>query len=206
VNYSKILVGGADRLLLQKPRRKDMRFIGSSVRREDIMQSQGGVLSREQVKSFLQFVDSHWETHGFGHFLIWRGRRIIGLISLKLLYTKGSRKYDLGFGVLPAHRNQGIATRAGKALLDIAFGQIRLKRVTAMTLVGNRAGERVLAKLHFSKTDKTTLNYMGKVFRDVTLWELTAKTHVRQSAAIGRLDILRHRPQDPVKASLKASL
>jgi RimJ/RimL family protein N-acetyltransferase len=184
VTQLEILVDAAEGLILRRPRASDMRFMRSLATREDIMRTQGGVLNGEQLTSFLQFVKAHWKEHGFGHYILWKGRRIICLFSLKLLRINASMRYDLGFAILPRYRNQGIATRAAKALLDVAFGKLGLKKVTAVTVNENGAGERVLEKLHFSKAGKTDLIYMGKDFDCVTRWELTARIHFRKGQTL----------------------
>ena len=54
---------------------------------------------------------------------------------------------------------QGIASEAGAALLDHAFGTARLPRVVAVTYPENRASQRVLDKLGFARQGE--VDYKG---------------------------------------------
>ena len=54
---------------------------------------------------------------------------------------------ELGWLVAPQHQGQGLATEAARALLDLCFGPLGLRRVVASTLEDNRASARVMEKL-----------------------------------------------------------
>ena len=55
---------------------------------------------------------------------------------------------------------QGIASEAGAALVDYAFGTLGLGRLVAVTYPGNRASQRVLDKLGFTR--QGDLDYKGQ--------------------------------------------
>ncbi|WP_307812762.1 GNAT family protein [Phycicoccus sp. CSK15P-2] len=52
----------------------------------------------------------------------------------------------LGWNVSPSHWGRGIGTRVARALLDVAFGELRLHRVTAGCFADNVASWRVMEK------------------------------------------------------------
>ena len=53
----------------------------------------------------------------------------------------------LYYAVHPEHRRQGFATEAARALVDFAFGQLRLGRVVATTEHDNAASKAVMRRL-----------------------------------------------------------
>ncbi len=55
----------------------------------------------------------------------------------------------LAYYVLPEKWGQGIATRAGRIILDYAFDTLSLNRLNAICMVHNAASRRVLVKLGF---------------------------------------------------------
>lgn len=173
-DHEQLTVDADARLVLRRPRPEDFGIIRQMVRSPSMMRTQGGTLSARQSREFVGFVANHWDRHGFGHYLLWAGHRPVGLVSLKSL----QKNYDLGLCLRPMLRGKGIATRAGRAVLDLAFRELRLRTVTARTLPGNRAGDRLLARLHFAPYKKTSLRYMGKLFPKVVVWRLSADAHV----------------------------
>lgn len=57
---------------------------------------------------------------------------------------------EIGYWAAPAGRGSGFVTEAAEAVLDFAFGPMRLKRVEWHAAVGNTASARVAQKLGFS--------------------------------------------------------
>ena len=56
-------------------------------------------------------------------------------------------EFGLFYAVFPAHQHQGYASEAARALLDYAFGVLRLKRVVATTTYDNAASMGVMRRL-----------------------------------------------------------
>lgn len=71
---------------------------------------------------------------------------VIGDIGLKGGPDK-SGTADLGYGIVPAYRRQGYAFEAAQALVNWAFDQKNLSRLTADCLTDNQGSIRVLEKL-----------------------------------------------------------
>jgi ribosomal-protein-alanine N-acetyltransferase len=55
----------------------------------------------------------------------------------------------LAFCFAQEYWGRGLATEAGRAFVNLGFGQLRLKRIVAVAEVGNAASIRVLEKLGF---------------------------------------------------------
>jgi ribosomal-protein-alanine N-acetyltransferase len=66
---------------------------------------------------------------------------------------------ELAYRLARAAWGRGIASEAGAALLDYAFGTLGLPRVVAVTYPENRASQRVLDKLGFTR--EGTVEYKG---------------------------------------------
>jgi [ribosomal protein S5]-alanine N-acetyltransferase len=56
----------------------------------------------------------------------------------------------LGFYLAREYWGRGLATEAGRAFVNFAFGELRLSRIVAAVQAGNDASVRVLEKLGFS--------------------------------------------------------
>jgi len=72
-------------------------------------------------------------------------RRVIGFAGLKFL--EDLKEVDIGFRLLPAYWGVGLATEAGRAVLDYGFTQLRLAEIIGLVDLENIASVRVLAKL-----------------------------------------------------------
>jgi [ribosomal protein S5]-alanine N-acetyltransferase len=73
--------------------------------------------------------------------------RMIGEAILKLGPSPRHRQAEIGWAVAEGAKGRGYATEIGRALLDAAFGRLRLHRVFAMCSVENLASRRVMEKL-----------------------------------------------------------
>lgn len=61
--------------------------------------------------------------------------------------TLNTPEFGLYWAVAPAHRRQGYATEAARALVEYAFDSLRLKRIVATTDDENHASQGVMRKL-----------------------------------------------------------
>lgn len=58
-----------------------------------------------------------------------------------------STEFGLYWAIAPAHQRRGYATEAGRAMIEYAFGELRLHRVIATTTYENAASIGVMRKL-----------------------------------------------------------
>lgn len=73
--------------------------------------------------------------------------RMLGEAILKLGPALRHRQAEIGWAVAEDAKGHGYATEIGGALLDAAFGQLRLHRVFAMCSTENGASRHVMEKL-----------------------------------------------------------
>lgn len=102
--------------------------------------------TRSDAESFVKLVAGWWED---GSEYVWALRSpdgFAGMIGLHKIVDGGS---ELGFWAAPEARGNGYMTEAGRAVLDFAFGPMRLERVLWRAVVGNTGSARVAQKLGF---------------------------------------------------------
>ncbi|WP_350349465.1 GNAT family N-acetyltransferase [Agromyces sp. G08B096] len=85
------------------------------------------------------------------------GDRVVGTASLQVVDAMGQMHVDpgpwrgaeaeLGYLVDPSHAGRGFATAIAGAMLDLAFGELGVHRVTAGCFADNSASWRVMEKL-----------------------------------------------------------
>lgn len=88
---------------------------------------------------------------------------------------------ELAYRLVRSAWGQGIASEAGAALLEYAFGPVGLGRLVAVTYPDNRASQRVLDRLGFERQDD--VDYKGV---RVAYYVLTHDAYVRACDARGR--------------------
>lgn len=79
-----------------------------------------------------------------------RTGRIIGMIGLGAI-DRHDRGAELYYWITPSEWGRGYASEAARAMLAVAFGRMRLHRVTAHVHTLNSASLRVLRKLGFRR-------------------------------------------------------
>lgn len=101
----------------------------------------------ERLGTFLQ----HWDVHGIGPWLVWRGSPgiVVGMCGIYRL--SGWDHPSLAYVLAPSARGQGLATRAGALALDYAFDVLGLPTVWALVAPDNAASQAVLGRLGFSQ-------------------------------------------------------
>jgi len=80
-----------------------------------------------------------------------------------------NRRVEIGYGVSPACRNQGVATQAVRALLDLAFASTEIDEVLAQVNPDNRSSTRVVEKLAFLRIGQQ----VGKDNEPLVQWVAT---------------------------------
>ena len=78
-------------------------------------------------------------------------RRALGWLSLRIS-DRGMRTGEIGYSVITEHRGHGIATEAVRALIQEAFGQGEVDRLSAYCVPANAPSRRVLDTLGFRDT------------------------------------------------------
>ena len=98
---------------------------------------------------------------------------LVGTVSL--VRQTGENAAELGYWVGVPYWGQGFAQLAARAILDYAFGTLKLASVRATCFANNGASSRVLAKvgMHREKVLERSREKWG-IFQDEELWVIEA--------------------------------
>jgi RimJ/RimL family protein N-acetyltransferase len=113
----------------------------------------GGPYSPPEVQERLRREIRTAASHGVQYwpvFLLATGEHV-GCCGLRP-YTPDDRIYEIGCHLKPAHRGQGYAEEASRAVIDHAFTQRKLAGLFAGHHPANDASRRALARLGFTYT------------------------------------------------------
>jgi [ribosomal protein S5]-alanine N-acetyltransferase len=93
----------------------------------------------------------HWETHGFGDWLL-RDRQtgeMVGRGGLQRTRVEHEPEVEVGWAIVPGRWGQGLATELAQAAIATAFDDLGLVEIVAYSLPGNLASRRVMEKTGF---------------------------------------------------------
>ena len=110
----------------------------------------GGVVGIDEIERRIKdHVLRDYRVHRFGRMavVLKETDEMIGFCGLK--YLSDLEEVDLGYRFVQRHWGKGIATEAGRAVLDHGWSDLGLKRVIAWVLPENSGSVRVLDKLGF---------------------------------------------------------
>lgn len=95
---------------------------------------------------------NHWQTHGFGPWVVWHKAddRLIGHCGLK--YWPDSPDVEVFYALAKPYWGQGLATEGARASLRFGFELRGLKEIIAAAFVDNVASRRVLEKIGMTYT------------------------------------------------------
>jgi [ribosomal protein S5]-alanine N-acetyltransferase len=105
-------------------------------------------VSREFVVMILKESEDDVARHGYGLWALHVDDQFAGVCGLR--HTDDGPP-ELLYSLEPVFHHQGLATEAAKAVLDYAFGTLRLPEVIAETDEGNTASRQVAARLGMSE-------------------------------------------------------
>jgi RimJ/RimL family protein N-acetyltransferase len=98
----------------------------------------------------LRRYEAHWEQHGFGIAAVeWKETGELVGRSGVAFHRIWPRDPEVGWAIDRAWWGRGIATEAGGASVEWAFGPLGYPRVVSICVPGNVASRRVMAKLGF---------------------------------------------------------
>jgi len=115
----------------------------------DVARTLGGVRSVAWIAERHDQAIAHWQTHGFGEYLLFDRvtREFVGRVLLRELEIQGARHVELGYAFLPQYWNRGFGTEAANAVINIGFQTIGLDHIIAFALPTNRASSRIMEKI-----------------------------------------------------------
>jgi len=106
-----------------------------------------GVLDAETAARHVRGMVHHWQTHGFGMWVIEDRITSAFVGECGLRWREDGSDVELSYGLYPQFRGRGLATEAAKAALDCAAGVLGLERVVALSRGDNAISHRVLEKI-----------------------------------------------------------
>lgn len=80
--------------------------------------------------------------------------------------------YETGWLILPAYQGQGIATKAGQALIEHACREHRHRFLHAFPSVSNAASNAICRKLGFSLLEECEFEYPPGSFMQINDWQM----------------------------------
>lgn len=108
----------------------------------------GGLQDLEASKAYLARNLAHWETYGFGLWVLRRhdAPEIVGRACLRHLRVEDVDEIEVGYGFYPAYWGQGLATEVALACVRLGFERLDCSSLVALTRPTNVASQRVLSK------------------------------------------------------------
>ncbi|MER6297965.1 GNAT family N-acetyltransferase [Kitasatospora sp. NPDC001539] len=129
----------------------------------------GRVRDEGQTRSGIQAWEGEWESEGFGLFAVEvrSTGELAGFtgLSVPAFLPEVLPAVEVGWRLGRSHWGQGLATEAAAAALRFGFEERGLDRVVSIVQVGNRASERVTAKLGMRLVRETVTPTSGRRVR-----------------------------------------
>jgi ribosomal-protein-alanine N-acetyltransferase len=115
-----------------------MRFVGSD----------GLPRTAEQTKAGVARLIEHQDRHGFSLWAVidLESGELVGVAGLVLVELVGP-EVEVVYELVREHWGRGIATEVGRACLEVAFGELGLRRVVALSYPENEPSVRVMEKI-----------------------------------------------------------
>jgi RimJ/RimL family protein N-acetyltransferase len=123
----------------------------------------GGLKSIEHALEVLRSRPiADYRTYGYGRWacVLKASGEVIGFAGLK--YLADVQEVDIGYRLLPAYWGQGLATEAGRAVLDYGRTRLGLERIIGLVDPENVASVRVLKKLGLTPAGQ--VEFQGRCF------------------------------------------
>ncbi|HEY3265240.1 MAG TPA: GNAT family N-acetyltransferase [Actinomycetota bacterium] len=118
----------------------------------ELLRFWGPPLDRDAVRERIASNRARFEADDFARWAIvlWASGELVGDAGLTRTDVEGVEEVELGWVVRRDHGGRGIATEAGGAWRDHAFGRLGLDRIVSMISPENAASRRVAEKLGMS--------------------------------------------------------
>jgi RimJ/RimL family protein N-acetyltransferase len=140
-----------DRLILRPWLAADREPFARINRDPAVMEFMPALLTAEENNSFVDRIEEHFETHGFG---LWATElrdltRFIGYVGLAVprFQAPFTPAVEIGWRLASDVWRQGLATEAAHAVVRHAFEVLRIPNLVSFTVPANLPSRRVMEKL-----------------------------------------------------------
>ena len=139
-----------DRLILQPVKMEDAAFILELYNSQTFIEFIGdrNLRTVEDAENYIKekFLP-HVVKHGFGSYVIFRKSDNIKIGNVGIYMRDGLNAPDIGFSFLPEFEGKGYGFEASKKLMETAFSEFGLKKISAITTKENIASQKLIEKL-----------------------------------------------------------
>jgi len=150
------------RLLLTAPDERDVDAICAACQDPAIQHytTVPSPYTRKNALDYVGLVADWWESGAQCVWALRAGDELVGVIGLHDIKYGAA---ELGFWAAPSSRGNGYMTEATMAVIDFAFGPMRLERVEWRAVVGNAGSARVAQKagFRFEGVQRSSLPHHG---------------------------------------------
>jgi RimJ/RimL family protein N-acetyltransferase len=151
-----------ERLLLRRFEPADVEVLARLNADELFTRHLAGPMTRAQTEEALERWERHWDEHGFGLLAV------VEKASGAAIGRTGPQYHrawpvdpEVGWALDPAWWGRGLATEAGRASIEWAFGELGFARVVSITTEANLASRRVMEKLGFAFQETVPFPELG---------------------------------------------
>ncbi len=152
------------RLLLRVPRESDLDFFIRLYGNRDVMKyipPKGEPANKQEAEERLKKLIRHWDTHGYGMFLLeWiKTGEAAGYCGLR--YLEETDDIELGYIINQPFWRKGIASEAAIECMNYAWDTLKANNLVSVTNPTNKASQNILKKLGFSRHKNLDGMYYG---------------------------------------------
>ncbi|HMB21588.1 MAG: GNAT family N-acetyltransferase [Chloroflexota bacterium] len=159
-------------VLLQPWSEEDLPLLQQLLGDPDMMAHLGGPESPEQIgRRHLRYLQLPEADHIF-KIVLSSTSEALGSIGYWERTWRDRSIYETGWFILPAYQGQGIATKAGEAVIEHARGEHRHQFMHAFPSVENAASNAICRKLGFSLIEECEFEYPPGTLMKVNDWQV----------------------------------
>ncbi len=149
-----------NRLYLKPVCLNDAAFIYKLVNTESWIQHIGDrkVDNLEKAKEYIKKkMQPQFERLGFGNYVIYLKETNVKVGTCGIYDREGLEGVDLGYALYSTFEKNGYAFEAASKMLDLAFREFNLSKVSGITTKENLASQRILKKLNLKESGTVQL-------------------------------------------------
>lgn len=145
--FAEVPVFDTERLLFRPFYHSDLDAFALITGDAEVMRFLGGPVDRVATWRMMALTLGHWQLRGYG---VWalvniKTQALVGRAGL--FNQEGWPGIEATWTIAREHWGRGLGTEAGKAILDYAFGSLKVKKVIALIHPENISSRRVAEKI-----------------------------------------------------------